>query len=392
MVGTLDGRIGQFSSALGALDRVAQERQLGRYAPRRIIADGAPFEAVSGLMRQQAQEQQAGELGQLRRGELGLRREELQMRRAERARQIALERERRERERLQRERVGQVLSDPGILGNLSRNLGIPPELISGAGLSELGALGQIGQMARPPEAPRPLIKEVDGDLIAVDPRTGAARPVYESAPDPMEEVQLQTERLRQEQIRRDLSSIPDRKIIEQEGIQYFADTGEPVIKDPVKASKAGKFKDAELKAAGFASRMEGSNKIFNSLDAMPGFDSVNVQAETLGMVSGLGKRLAQTPDQQRYQNAADEWIRAKLRRESGAVIGEEEMASEYRIYFPQLGDRAEVRNQKRELRKRATEALIKESQGAFEELYEPDFTPVPQDFMKSQGWGIRKID
>jgi hypothetical protein len=51
------------------------------------------------------------------------------------------------------------------------------------------------------------------------------------------------------------------------------------------------------------------------------------------------------------------WVRANLRKESGAVIGEQEAAAEYANYFPMPFDSPEVIKQKRETRKRVEEAM-----------------------------------
>ena len=53
------------------------------------------------------------------------------------------------------------------------------------------------------------------------------------------------------------------------------------------------------------------------------------------------------------KNAALAWIRAKLRKESGAAIGIDEAEQEYKNYFPVVGDSAEVVKQKRDLRNAA---------------------------------------
>ena len=70
----------------------------------------------------------------------------------------------------------------------------------------------------------------------------------------------------------------------------------------------------------------------------------------------MGKTLqpyALNNDQQQLYQAQRDWVRAKLRKESGAVIGEEEMAEEIRTYFPQPGENAELRKQKQKARKEA---------------------------------------
>ena len=205
----------------------------------------------------------------------------------------------------------------------------------------------------------------------------------------------------------------ERKIIKgMDGRSYYPDTGEAVLpnvkaptdkplspegklavdfknglitqdifdaasKDPEKAIS---FKDPQLKASSFGNRMIESAKLFN-----PIFDKLNKAGESVvgagaEMLASLptmlgGKMLsnqARSGAQQRFRNAANEWIRAKLRKESGAVIAEDEMDEEYRTYFPVIGDEIETIEQKAKLRATATDSMIKESAGAYESLYKKD--------------------
>jgi hypothetical protein len=150
------------------------------------------------------------------------------------------------------------------------------------------------------------------------------------------------------------------------------------------------YSDAQLKAAGFASRMIGSNDIFASLPE--GSDQAKMgtagKAEAVlsaipsaGLTDRMGQgivKMSASPEQQKYLNAAQDWIRAKLRKESGAVISPQEMMDEYATYFPTPGDTAEVMAQKADLRARATEAMMKESAGAYDLQYGqgPDKPPA----------------
>ena len=62
---------------------------------------------------------------------------------------------------------------------------------------------------------------------------------------------------------------------------------------------------------------------------------------------------------QQYRQAQEDWVRAKLRRESGAAIGVTEMADEIRNYFPQPGDGPDVIEQKARARATASEAMVR---------------------------------
>lgn len=111
-------------------------------------------------------------------------------------------------------------------------------------------------------------------------------------------------------------------------------------------------------AAGFASRMEAANAIIEQLEPAGGIPTGFTEtAASVPFLGGYLQRKAMTPEQQKYKQAADNWIRANLRKESGAVIGADEMAAEYATYFPQPGDEPETIAQKAEARKITTEAM-----------------------------------
>ena len=111
-------------------------------------------------------------------------------------------------------------------------------------------------------------------------------------------------------------------------------------------------------AAGFASRMEAANAIIDQLEPAGGLPTVTTSiAGSIPFVGGYAQRKFMSPEQQRYKQAADNWIRANLRKESGAVIGADEMAAEYATYFPMPGDDPATIQQKAEARKITTDAM-----------------------------------
>lgn len=116
--------------------------------------------------------------------------------------------------------------------------------------------------------------------------------------------------------------------------------------------------EAQAKATGFAARMIQASRIVDPMDltdaAKPGV-----------LETALGSRLPETAanmmrstERQRYRQAQENWVRANLRMESGAVIGGDEMAKEIQNYFPQPGDTPEVIEQKRRSREAATLAMV----------------------------------
>lgn len=113
----------------------------------------------------------------------------------------------------------------------------------------------------------------------------------------------------------------------------------------------------EKKAAGFAVRMRETGKALNELETK-GIHSGNLGGSLLES-GGVAGRALQSPEFQVYQQQMQDWVRAKLRRESGAVIGKEEMADEIRTYFPQPGDtsaKIEAKRHSRELAQLGMEA------------------------------------
>jgi len=144
---------------------------------------------------------------------------------------------------------------------------------------------------------------------------------------------------------------------------------------PVMGTSGGNPTEAQSNAMGFAQRMERTIGILSPLEAAGSFPKTgSAVAGAVPLVGGTLRRAAQSPDVQKYDQAAQDWIRAKLRKESGAAIGKEESANEYATYFPMPGDSPEVITQKAAARDVATQAM-RESAGKF---YKPFTEPAPQ--------------
>ena len=109
--------------------------------------------------------------------------------------------------------------------------------------------------------------------------------------------------------------------------------------------------ESERSSAGYLGRMEAAEKHLTDAQPLP-----------LWQQKGLDKapsltNYTLTPKQQVTRQQQEDWVRAKLRKESGAVIGEEEMAREIRTYFPQAGDSPQVIQQKAQSRAQAHEQM-----------------------------------
>ena len=114
----------------------------------------------------------------------------------------------------------------------------------------------------------------------------------------------------------------------------------------------------QARATGFAARMIQASRVIDPLDfsaaAKPG-----VVETVLGpRIGSIATNYMRDEDRQRYRQAQENWVRANLRKESGAVIGGEEMQKEIENYFPQPGDGNAVIEQKRKNREAATQAMI----------------------------------
>lgn len=135
---------------------------------------------------------------------------------------------------------------------------------------------------------------------------------------------------------------------------------------------AGKTTEGERNAAGFYQRMVNSRNELAALEAA-GYKPDNLQDRfgaalddtplIGGILAPLGRAATSTEGQQ-YQQAAMNWIRANLRKESGAAIGVKEANDEYRNYFPVLGDTPEVIAQKARNRLVVEQAMRSAAGGA----------------------------
>jgi len=139
----------------------------------------------------------------------------------------------------------------------------------------------------------------------------------------------------------------------------------------LKGISGSKPTEGETNAAGFAQRMELAQSIISSLPAgsQPGAGTRTLEA--IPFVGGALARTGQNVQTQQFDQAAQDWIRAKLRKESGAAIGVDEAKQEYATYFPMVGDSPEKIAQKAEARRVVTLGMQKSAGKA----YEP-YTPL----------------
>lgn len=129
-------------------------------------------------------------------------------------------------------------------------------------------------------------------------------------------------------------------------------------------TKTGKPTETETNAAGFASRMVAANEITSRLSTgqQPKFGEAALNAIPL-----IGKAIPEiipqgigglSAERRQYLQAANNFIRANLRKESGAAIGADEWTAEFVNYFPQYNDDAQTIKNKEIFRNILTQNMV----------------------------------
>jgi hypothetical protein len=216
-----------------------------------------------------------------------------------------------------------------------------------------------------------LATAIEGGLPAADALRIAMTPADPMAAINMETAQLELERLRnpQPEFRRATPEeaaaygaqggqfgpdgrfyavdVPQGMTIESDGQGGFR-----MVQGPAGAGGGGKPPtEGQLAGAGYLQRMTAAENILRDIERTQNVVSIPVEKTILMDTRAEGYAL--NPVEQQIAQAQRDWVRSKLRKESGAVIGAEEMASEIITYFPQPGERQAVIAQKAEARRRA---------------------------------------
>jgi hypothetical protein len=134
--------------------------------------------------------------------------------------------------------------------------------------------------------------------------------------------------------------------------------GQPAIVPGVRPSPKG-MNETQAKAAGFADRLIESSPL---LDATP----PSVGASVLSDLPG--GNFALTPEQQSFFQAERNFINAVLRRESGAVISDQEFANARKQYIPQPGDSDKVLEQKRRNRETVQRSFTRDAGPSYQPI------------------------
>ncbi|MCV3734986.1 hypothetical protein OCK02_02125 [Rhizobium sp. TRM96647] len=102
----------------------------------------------------------------------------------------------------------------------------------------------------------------------------------------------------------------------------------------------------ERKAMGFADRMNSSGSIINDREKA-GLGTWDQFVRGNPWIPDVAENWMVSEDFQKFDQARRDFVNAQLRRESGAVISDEEFDNANKQYFPQPGDTPEVLQQKR---------------------------------------------
>jgi hypothetical protein len=127
----------------------------------------------------------------------------------------------------------------------------------------------------------------------------------------------------------------------------------------------GKLNEGQGKAATYGDRMAKSHEIISGLEDINDFNNwekggyIGGQLEKV-VPSGVYNTFAGA-DRQKFMQAKRDFVNAVLRRESGAVISDQEFANADKQYFPQPGDGPDVIKQKRDNRITSMQGIMREA-------------------------------
>ena len=134
----------------------------------------------------------------------------------------------------------------------------------------------------------------------------------------------------------------------------------------------GKFSETQYVSALYADRMTDSGAVLDALDSEGTAFWANVKNAV------PGGNFFQSSEYQQYDQARRDFINATLRRESGAVISDDEFDNANKQYFPQPGDKPQVIAQKRRNRKTAIEGISRAAGPSYEPKSPADYNkPLP---------------
>lgn len=115
--------------------------------------------------------------------------------------------------------------------------------------------------------------------------------------------------------------------------------------------------EGERTAANYHGRMQEAEKLIGDYKPATGDYIAALNMMEGGPIRSGAANMMMSQEGQKFYQAAADWVRAKLRKESGAVISPEEMTQEIKTYFPVPGDGDAVIRQKKNARDQATKGM-----------------------------------
>lgn len=151
------------------------------------------------------------------------------------------------------------------------------------------------------------------------------------------------------------------KVVESTASGQLALSRDRLSFDKQQQKGPGNATEGERNAAGYLMRMTEASKLLDEFEGRGAATYKTQAAGAVPLVGGAIRRAVMTPEQQQYLQAQEDWVRAKLRKESGASIATDEMDREIETYFPMPGEGKEVIAQKRKARATANAAMRQSS-------------------------------
>ena len=155
---------------------------------------------------------------------------------------------------------------------------------------------------------------------------------------------------------------------------------EPTNVQPDDRVKTLRETEGAKKASGYLYRMADATKSIHALVNDESFDMAT-GFKQLALVADINA--IKDPKLKRYATAMSDWLRSKLRKESGAVIGDKEAMDEASLYFPRVTDDPAAIAEKRRRRVVAEMSIYREVRGT---------RATEDDFLEEIGdpWGTLK--
>ena len=121
-----------------------------------------------------------------------------------------------------------------------------------------------------------------------------------------------------------------------------------------RGSKGKSLSEAQGNAFAYSERMRANNRVIDQMEVkglVPENDVLNGLLVSWGQDNKIDFwNVVVDPEYQQFKSAADNFIRATLRKESGAAISQDEYKGAFRDYIPRMGDSPGLVKQKRRLR------------------------------------------